>query len=205
MARKIFPWAVLLLFVAFILFAGGVKHPLPYRSDIRIIAFGDSITYGYGVPPDKNYVSLLSKNLGLKIENAGMIGDTTATALLRMDRDILQKNPDIVILFLGGNDFLQGVPPFAMAENLKNIVKKLQQHNIKIVLVGISYEFLNNYEREYGNIARETKTDGYAPNALGSIVLRPDLMTDRVHPNEKGHEIIASRIKPVLERVLKTL
>src|SRR5437763_9915919 len=76
----------------------------------NIIAFGDSLTAGYGANPGEDYPSRLSSMIGVTIMNAGVSGDTTDTALARIDTDVLARDPRLVIVGLGGNDFLRGVP-----------------------------------------------------------------------------------------------
>src|SRR2546423_12588209 len=75
-----------------------------------VIAFGDSLTAGYGAQPGEDYPSKLSALMGTTVVNAGVSGDTTESALARLDNDVLSRNPRVVLVGLGGNDFLQGVP-----------------------------------------------------------------------------------------------
>src|SRR5207244_1517883 len=77
---------------------------------MSVIAFGDSLTAGYGAQPGEDYPSKLSALIGTQVVNAGVSGDTTESALARIDNDVLTRNPRIVLVGLGGNDFLQGVP-----------------------------------------------------------------------------------------------
>jgi len=194
--------AIVLSIIAF--FLGATLKPPPINKAL-VVALGDSITYGIGAENGSNYTNLLAKDLGVRVINAGAIRDTTATALLRLDRDVLSQNPDVVIVFLGGNDFLNGVLPLEMEKNLKNIVQKIQGNDAKVIIVGISYQFISDYEHIFEKVAREMNVAGYVPNVLSGILLRPDLMADNLHPNSAGHQIIEQRIRPILEKVLREL
>src|SRR3989344_9437474 len=79
-----------------------------YKRDQIVVAFGDSLTRGYGTPPGKNFVTYLSEYTKIQIINSGKTGDTTSEALIRLNEDVLKYNPDAVIVLLGGNDFLEG-------------------------------------------------------------------------------------------------
>lgn len=193
----------LLLIIAIVLIGANLE-PVPVN-DALVVVFGDSITYGLGTSLGKDYASLLSKELSVRMINAGAINDNTSKALNRLQQNVLSLNPDVVIVFLGGNDFIEGVPANIAAENLKKIADQIQKIGAKVILVGISYRFISDYERAFEQIAHELNVAGYVPNVLSGIVLRPDLMTDQIHPNDAGHQIIAQRIRPVLEKVLSEL
>ena len=94
-----------------------------YPTDKVVIAFGDSLTRGYGmVAPEKNFVVLLSEAVKIPIINAGKTGDTTSDALVRLKDDVLDKKPDIVLVLLGGNDYLDGYSEEVIRINLKTII-----------------------------------------------------------------------------------
>src|SRR5687768_6811544 len=91
-----------------------------------VIAFGDSLTSGYGASAGEDYPSRLSAMSGVPIVNAGRSGDTTESALARIEDDVLSGNPRIVIVGLGGNDFLSGMAVQSTEENLRTIVRRIQ-------------------------------------------------------------------------------
>ncbi|MDD5431342.1 MAG: GDSL-type esterase/lipase family protein [Candidatus Pacebacteria bacterium] len=176
---------------------------IQFRQDKIVVAFGDSLTRGYGVvPPERNYVVYLSDYIHLPIINAGHSGDTTSDALIRLQADVLDKKPDIAIVFLGGNDFFEGYTSEVIAANLKTIVHKIQSNGAKVILVGGDTQIASDYEKAASKIASDEKVFAYIPNVLNGILLRKDLMYDNVHPNEKGHEIIAQKLLPALQRAL---
>ncbi|HEU4887333.1 MAG TPA: GDSL-type esterase/lipase family protein, partial [Thermoanaerobaculia bacterium] len=101
-----------------------------------IITFGDSLTSGYGAGPGEDYPSGLSKHIRVPVVNAGRSGDTTQSALARVDEDVLAASPRIVIVGLGGNDYLGGVAIGTTESNLRTIVRKIQGGGAMVVLLG---------------------------------------------------------------------
>ncbi len=174
-----------------------------YKQDKVIIAFGDSLTRGYGiVPPEKNYVVWLSDYVNIPIINAGKTGDTTADALVRLKSDVLDKKPNIVIVFLGGNDFLMGYSSDVTEVNLTTIVSDIQKTGAKVILLGGDTQLASDVEQKIQKVANQEKVFAYIPNILNGILFRKDLMYDNLHPNGKGHELIAQKILPALQRAL---
>ncbi len=193
-----------LVLIAALIVIGIIYPKREFRRDQVVVAFGDSLTVGFGTPPGKNYVAYLSEAINIPIINSGKSGDTTADALIRLQKDVLDHNPAVVTVLLGGNDLLKnGSSEEYVYMNLKIIIKHIQNIGAKVILIGITKEFAPAYEMMYEKLAWETRVDGYVPNILGGIILRKDLMHDEVHPNDRGHKIIAERILPVLENVLR--
>jgi len=177
--------------------------PRTYQTNKVVVSFGDSLTRGYGLPPGKNFVTFLSEVTKIPIINSGKTGDTTSDALIRLNQDALDYRPDVVLVLLGGNDFLAGYSEEVVRANLQVIIRKIKQSGSKIVLVGVYNGISPQYEKVFEKLARDEKADGYVPNVLSGILFRKDLLYDTLHPNERGHEIIADRILPVLEKVLR--
>lgn len=177
--------------------------PRTYQTNKVVVSFGDSLTRGYGTPPGKNFVTFLSEVTKIPIINSGKTGDTTSDALIRLNQDALDYRPDVVLVLLGGNDFLAGYSEEVVRANLQVIIRKIKQSGSKIVLVGVYNGISPQYEKVFEKLARDEKADGYVPNVLSGILFRKDLLYDTLHPNERGHEIIADRILPVLEKVLR--
>ncbi|MEK7146977.1 MAG: GDSL-type esterase/lipase family protein [Patescibacteria group bacterium] len=190
-------------FIFYFISAGTFNYYHKPPTQKVIVAFGDSLTSGFGVQADKNFVSRLALLINNPVINVGRTGDTTATALLRLDNDVLARKPDIVLVLLGGNDFLHNTPTFSVFKNLEEIIKKIQNSGAKVILIGVSQQFLANYEMNYSRLAWDNKIAGYVPDILGGILLRRDLMHDDIHPNEYGHQIMAERILLVLKKVLE--
>jgi acyl-CoA thioesterase-1 len=177
--------------------------PNLYRAtDTQIIALGDSITAGAGVGPESAYPQLLSQTIDLPILNRGRGGDTTATALGRLQPDVMAADPWLVIVGLGGNDFLRRVPLDETEENLRQIVTRLQQQGVIVVLLGMNvYPFNGEYEALYERVANDTQAH-LIPGVLEGLNDTPYLY-DQIHPNQAGHQILADRVAagllPLLE------
>lgn len=167
-------------------------------SDAKIIAFGDSLVAGFGATEGNDFVSRLSAKTGRSIENQGRIGDTTGEALSRLEDDVISKNPDIVIVLIGGNDVIQRFSKQYTISNLQTIITTIKDSGAQVVLVGIHSTI---YGSDYRNLANETGSF-YVPDVLSGILGRDDLTVDRFHPNDAGYNIVAERIYVVLRTLL---
>ena len=157
----------------------------------NLICFGDSLTYGTGASEGQDYPSHLSEMLSKPVINAGVPGDTTSTAMRRLYQDVLSHAPRIVFITLGGNDLKNGVSKKVAFENLKVIVEKIQAEGALVVLGGINIPFWGKgFGEAYENLAEETGSI-LIPNIYKGIIGNLKLMSDRIHPNAKGYEIIA--------------
>ena len=159
-----------------------------------IICFGDSLTEGVGAEPGEEYPTILSRLLGMRVVNAGQRGDTTAQALERINTSVVNKNPRLVILLLGGNDFLRQIPTRETRQNLKELVRKIQDHGAMVAIAGIKLGFFTD---EYGPIFEETAAEFdaiYIPQVMKGIFNDTKLRSDQIHPNSAGYRLIAERI-----------
>jgi acyl-CoA thioesterase-1 len=163
-----------------------------------IVAFGDSLIAGRGASPGEDAVSVLSTRLGMSITNAGQSGDTTQAALARLERDVLSLNPRVVIVLLGGNDYLRRVPVEETFNNLERIVTRIREQGAAVILVGVSVGLMSDpYRARYEALARQASA-GLVPDVLDGIIGRPSLMFDSIHPNSRGYALVADRIEPAL-------
>lgn len=195
---------LLIIIIASVLFIYG--GPKPYPKDKVVVAFGDSLTRGYGVTaPGKNFVTFLSESTKINIINSAKSGDETADALVRLKSDVLDYKPDAVMVFLGGNDYLDGYSEEVFDANMHAIVKAIKRSGAKIILIGGNKYIAPRFEVVLEKIVMEGGIAGFVPNVLGGVSLRKDLLFDDIHPNERGHKIIADLILPVLEKVLREL
>ena len=125
-------------------------------ADQRIISFGDSLTYGTGASSGKDYPSQLTKMISRPVINAGLPGDTTASALGRLERDVLAYSPDIVLITLGGNDLKNGIARDTAFENLKMIVDLIHNQGARVIIGGLHIPFRDRgFGRGYKNLAEE--------------------------------------------------
>lgn len=177
-----------------------------------IVAFGDSLTAGYGVPAQAAYPSLLGERLraegfDYRVVNAGVSGDTTAGGLRRVDW-ALRLKPDIVIVELGANDALRGQDLASVRANLQSIVERFQAGGARVLLAGMRVppnygaRYAAEFERMFEQVARARKV-AYMPFFLdgvgGDVRLN---QADGIHPTAEGYRVIADRIWPHLRPLL---
>ena len=166
----------------------------------KIICFGDSLTYGTGASKGKDYPSQLSKMISRPVINAGVPGDTTASALERLERDVLAYSPDIVLITLGGNDLKNGVASDSAFKNLKKIVNLIHNQGARVIIGGLSIPFRDRgCGRGFKNLADETDAI-LIPNILEGIMGNRNLTSDPIHPNGAGYKIIAERFYKAILR-----
>ena len=179
-----------------------------------IIFFGDSITAGYGLSKEQAFPALIesklrSKEHNYQVINAGLSGETSAGGLSRIDW-ILRQRVDIFVLELGANDGLRGLPPAETQKNLQGIIDKVRAKNpdVKIIIAGMMVppNLGQNYSREFQAIFPELakKNDALLiPFLLEGVAGDRDLnLADGIHPNVKGHEIVADNVYRALKELL---
>jgi acyl-CoA thioesterase I len=177
-----------------------VQESLPPGKNI--ICFGDSLTFGTGSSPGMDYPSQLSGIIGEEVINAGVPGDTTKDAADRLDRDVLSKSPKIVLITLGSNDLRSGVPREEAFKNLKGIVLRIQARGAVVVVGGIDIPLEGQAYREgYKELCRETGAL-LIPDIYAGVTGRDHLMSDPVHPNDKGYQIIAEQFYAAIKGFL---
>lgn len=177
-----------------------------------LMVFGDSLTAGYGLPrgeafPDKLEERLKKEGLAVEVLGQGVSGDTTAGGLRRLEYS-LKKNPDYLILALGGNDMLRAIDPAVTRANLKKMLDILQARKIPVMLAGMRvYGNLGpNIDRAYVAMYRELAAEYNAilyPFFLDGVVADPALnLNDGIHPNQKGIAVMVERILPAVSELL---
>ena len=181
--------------------------------EYKIIAFGDSLTAGYGVNLNESYPAILEKylkviNTNIKIINAGVSGETTTGGLDRVDFIISQK-PQLVLLGLGANDMLRSINPDVTKTNLEKIIIALKENDIPMVILGMKAQIGNGfaYKKKFDSIYADlsAKYDlPLVPFFLENVILVKDLnINDGIHPNRQGYEkIVKENVLPVLKKVI---
>jgi acyl-CoA thioesterase I len=188
--------------------------PTTARDDApRIVALGDSLTSGRGIGKDEAYPAVLQKRLvdggyHYHVVNAGVSGDTTERALRRY-RDALDGDVKVLIVALGANDGLRGVPVERLKSNLSAIIEEAQHRGIAVVLVGMDalplhgWAYSVAFHRAYEELAARYAIP-LVPFVLVNIMTDPSMMQgDRAHPNQAGARTIADLIWPHLQPLLK--
>ncbi len=204
MNKKIlFGLAILLLAaVSFFLFNKKAEIRNYPSAGTDIIAFGDSLVVGVGATEGKDFVSLLSKRTGKQIINLGVSGNTTADGLERIS-ELDKYNPKVVIILLGGNDYLRKVPIDTTFNNLEKIIKNIQDRGATVLLLGIRGGLVSDkFDSKFHEISRKYDT-AYVSDVLAGLFADNRYMSDAIHPNDLGYARIEERIYPVLTKLLK--
>lgn len=192
------------------------KPPVQIVSDRpKIVAFGDSITAGFGLAEKESYPYLLQEKLkadgyNYEVINAGLSGDTSLGGLERIDWVLEQENVKVLILELGANDLLRGLPVARMKENLSEIIKRAKAKNIRVLLCGMlapptmGAKYQREFIQVFPDLATEHKVE-FMPFVLEGIALDPKLnQGDGIHPNAEGEKILTANIykslTPLLEK-----
>jgi acyl-CoA thioesterase-1 len=180
----------------------------------KVVAFGDSLTAGFGLAEKESYPYLLQQKLNAdgynyEVLNAGVSGETSLGGLERIDWVLEQENVEILILELGANDLLRNLPVARMKENLAKMIKKAQAKKVKVLLCGMLAppSAGAQYEREYTDafpdLASEHKV-AFLPFLLENIALNRELnQGDGIHPNARGEIIMTNNIYKALLPMLK--
>ncbi len=167
-----------------------------------IIAFGDSLVAGYGSSQPGGFVSMLAQDIGEPIVNLGQDGDTTQGALGRV-KELNKYNPNVVILLVGGNDFLNKLDMTVAFANLGQIIEDIQNRGAVVLLVGVRVSsIIGNYDSQFEALANTYHT-AYVPHVMDGILGNSSLMYDNVHPNDAGYKLISQRILPTLEPLVR--
>jgi acyl-CoA thioesterase-1 len=181
-----------------------------------ILVLGDSISAAYGIDARQGWVALLQNKLAAAQQpytmvNASISGDTSAGGLARIDKLLADRQPDIVILELGANDGLRGLPPQTLRANLAEIVKRSQQAGAKVLL--LSMRIPPNYGKRYTGafyavypgLAQQLRIP-WVPFILEDIALQKRYMQDDgLHPNAEAQPLLAAKIWTPLEQLLAPL
>jgi len=181
----------------------------------KIVAFGDSLTAGFGLLEKESYPYLLQEKLkadgfDYEVVNAGVSGDTSIGGLERIDWVLEMENVEILILELGANDMLRRMPVANMKRNLAQIIEKAQAKNVRVLLCGmlappnVGAQYQRDYQMAFPDLASEYKTD-FLPFLLDTIALNKDLnQGDGIHPNAEGSRIMTENIyravRPMLDK-----
>ncbi|MFN6962950.1 MAG: arylesterase [Pyrinomonadaceae bacterium] len=179
----------------------------------KIVAFGDSLTAGFGLAENESYPYLLQQKLvadgyDYEVVNAGVSGETSLGGLERIDWVLEMENVKVLILELGANDLLRGVPPAKMKANLDQIMRKAKAKNIKVLLCGMiaaptmGADYQRQYNSAFPDLANEHKT-GFVPFVLENVALKRELnQADGIHPNAEGEKIMTETIYKELRKML---
>ena len=191
-----------------------LKTPQVSVSRPKIVAFGDSLTAGFGLTERESYPYLLQERLNAdgynyEVVNAGVSGDTSLGGLERVDWVLEQDGVEIMVLELGANDLLRGVPVARMKSNLNKIITKAKAKNVTVLLCGMlapptmGAEYQRDYSNAFPDLADEHDVE-YLPFLLENVAMKKELnQADGIHPNAEGTKIMMANIYNELKPMLK--
>ena len=166
-----------------------------------VLLFGDSLAAGEGATAGNTLGKQLGRLVGTDILNYGVPGDTTEDGLARLPR-ALAENPKVALVLLGGNDFLKKIPREKTFQNLEKIVTAFQARGSIVMVLGVRSGIIGGgADEEYESLAERTGA-AYVEDVLSGVFAHADLMSDTIHPNDRGYGKIAERIAPILTKYL---
>jgi acyl-CoA thioesterase-1 len=180
--------------------AGCGKSPqlAPLAPDAVVLAFGDSLTHGTGASDAQSYPAQLEQLIARRVVRAGVPGEVSAAALARLPAALEATAPKLLILCIGGNDFLRNLSTSAAAQNVRAMVRLARDRGIDVVLIGTPEKgILLTPPAFYAEIA-ETFNIPYEGKVIGQVLRDSALKSDPIHPNAQGYRLIAERIAALL-------
>ena len=205
--------------ISLVLFASPLTSFAKQDTTQNILVFGDSLSAAYGLAAEQGWAALLQKKLNansqthfanqFKVINASVSGETTSGGLSRLEATLKKNQPSIVILELGANDGLRGLPINEMHNNLEKMLQLCKQYQAKVLLIGMKIppnygaKYTQSFNQTYEKLSKQYKTN-LVPFMLDNVAAQPSLIQqDGLHPNALGQPIILENIWPQLLPLLK--
>jgi acyl-CoA thioesterase-1 len=170
----------------------------PLGDQAVILAFGDSLTAGYGTTPEYSYPSVLDRSISQKVINAGVSGETTTQGLARFQGVLDQYQPDLVLLMEGGNDILRNQDLTRTKDNLATMIEAAQSRQIQVILIAVPQRsltlsapaFYSELAEEYNLVLEE--------DLIRDLITQPELKSDQIHFNRQGYARLAEALRKLL-------
>ena len=174
----------------------------PVQKGAKILAFGDSLTYGYGADKGRSYPSVLGKKTGIDIVNAGINAETSSDGLERLSSLLEDRRITHMILCYGGNDILRKLPMQQLKHNLKRMIELAQERGIEILLISVPDIGIFGLAplQLYDEVADETGTP-ILSGVFSDILSDRSLKSDYVHPNARGYKKLAEKIQEKIRKL----
>src|SRR5262245_2852794 len=186
----------------------------PAAAQRSILILGDSISSAYGIAQSRGWVALLGERLKREradyiVANASVSGDTTAGGAARLPQALARYRPAVVVLELGGNDGLRGLPPAEMKRNLSAMIQQSQKSGARVLLVGMQIppnygpDYTEKFDAVFPELAKQHKT-ALVPFLMADFADKPDhFLPDRIHPTEAAQPLMLERVWKELRPLLK--
>jgi acyl-CoA thioesterase-1 len=195
--------AVRLFLVLLVALAAGCgqKAELPRLADDAVVlAFGDSLTFGTGASENESYPAQLEKLIGRRVARAGVPGEVTAQALARLPSALDEHAPRLLLLCIGGNDFLRRVGNAQAEANVREMVRLARSRGVEVLLIGTPEPGISvTPPAFYAGIAKQFALP-YEESVIGDVLRDASLKSDPIHPNALGYGVIAGRIADRLRK-----
>lgn len=192
--------SVVLIVCIFITACSGPKLE-PLSAQAKILAFGDSLTYGKGASDGGDYPAVLSELTGLDVINAGISGETTTQGLPRLRELLTQERPELLILLEGGNDFLRNHDPVKTEANLAEMIEFAQAKAIPVMLIAVPKKSIFLADASLYSTLAKTYDLVLIEDTLTELLKTPSMKSDRIHLNNAGYRALAEKINQRLTEV----
>ena len=160
-----------------------------------ILAFGDSLTYGYNAKPSESYPTVLAQLSSYKVINAGVIGETSAEGLKRLPQLLKDENIKLMLLCFGGNDIIQKKSMVSLKKNLKTMIQMAKEKNIEVLLISVpNFTLFGLSPLELYEEVADEENVVLASGILAQILEQPSLKSDQIHPNALGYKMMGEKI-----------
>jgi len=168
--------------------------------DAAVLAFGDSLTYGTGAAEAESYPAQLERLIGRRVVAAGVPGEVSAQALARLPASLEEHQPKLIVLCIGGNDFLRNLGQAQVAANVRAMIRLAKDRGADVLLVGTPEKgLLVSPPRFYAEIAQEFSVP-YEGKVVDEILRDSALKSDPIHPNARGYRLIAERVAALMKK-----
>jgi len=165
-----------------------------------VLAFGDSLTFGTGATEAESYPAQLESMIGRRVVRAGVPGEVTTQALARLPSALDEHAPRLVLLCIGGNDFLRRLGNAQAERNVREMVRLARSRGVAVMLIGTPEPgFTVTPPAFYSSIAKEFRLP-YEEGIIGEVLKDASLKADPIHPNARGYRLIAERVADQLKR-----
>jgi len=168
--------------------------------DAVVLAFGDSLTYGTGAAEADSYPAQLESLIGRKVVRAGLPGEVSAQALARLPAALEEHQPKLLLLCIGGNDFLRNLSQAEAAANVRRMISLAKSKGSDVLLIGAPEKgLLVTPPKFYAELASDLRIP-YEGKVIGEVLRSPELKSDPIHPNARGYRMIAERVAALLKK-----